>query len=119
MQQREMIAPDQIQDPVALAQAIEVIRTKRYRYQGDAFLARFSHSIRPLLPETEYMLRRGVDLIALAGALEGGLDADLFGQVIDYTDWDIDEFNRFTRAKINCQSINAAMRRFLDDPRYW
>jgi len=123
MQQRKVIAPvspqESPQDAGALAKAIEVITARQYRHQGDAMLARYTASIRPLMPDAEYIGGRGVDLIALAQALEKGLDAEMFGQVIQYKVWPIDEFNSFIRAGISCDTINSAMRRFLDHPRNW
>ena len=101
-----------------LAQAIETINRRQYA-PGDAFFARYSRSIRPLLPDIDFLLRRGVDLIALASALENGLDAKLVGQVLEYRTWCIDEFNLFNRAGVTTEMLNSAMRRFLDHPRNW
>ncbi|MBS1999315.1 MAG: hypothetical protein JSS86_23475 [Cyanobacteria bacterium SZAS LIN-2] len=98
------------------AKAVILARTFR---PGEAYFARYSSSIMPLLPEIEVIERRGVDLIALADALERGLSADLVGQVLPYRAWDIDEFNRFNRSTVSVETMNAAMKRFLDDPRHW
>jgi len=123
MQQRIIIAQASPQEPAddagALARAIEVITARQYRHQGDALLARYTASIRPLMPDAEYIARRGVDLIALARAIEKGLDVEMFGQVIQYRAWPIDEFNRFIRAGIGCDMVNSGMRLFLDHPRNW
>jgi hypothetical protein len=123
MKKRENIAQGQgqeepMQDADALARAIEVITAKQYR-PGEALLACYSARIQQLMPDADYLGRRGVDLVALAKALEKGLDVKLFGEVIQYKAWCIDEFNRFIRADISCQVINTGMRLFLDHPRNW
>jgi hypothetical protein len=129
MQQRQFIAHDHHdlapasaqespQDAVALAAAIALITARQYR-PGEANLARYTARIQPLMPDADYIGRRGVDLIAFAGAIEKGLDVALFGQVIQYKAWPIDEFNRFMRANIGHDVINSAMQRFLDHPRNW
>jgi hypothetical protein len=125
MQEREIIArnnqdspKESVQDAAALAKAIEVIYARQYR-PGEAFLARYTATIQPLYPDADYLGRRGVDLIAFAKAAENGLNLELFGHVIQYKAWPIDEFNLFIRADIGYDAINSAMRRFLDNPRHW
>jgi|GEM_PF-3119893 len=103
---------------VSLAQATEIICAKQYR-QGERALARYTSSIQPLFSDVDVIERRGVDLIALAGALERGLDAKLFGEVMQFRDWDVDEFNLFIRSTISVETINTGMKNFLADPRHW
>ena len=116
--QNQEIEIDSRPDPEALARAVEIITSRRYR-PGEAQLARYSYRIFELIPDTDYLARRGVDLIAMASAIERGLDVERFGQVIIYKDWPIDEFNLFNRSTISVSIINDAMKRFLDHPRNW
>jgi hypothetical protein len=118
--QNEHAAPPEetVEDTVALAQAIELICAKQYR-QGERFLARYSSRYQPLFPDTDYLRRRGVDLVAFAKAIGKGLDLERFGEVIQFKDWPIDEFNRFNASDVSCDHMNAFMRRYLADPRHW
>jgi len=104
---------------VELTQAIQVINARRYRRQGDEYLARYTATIRPIMPDADYIGRRGVDLIALARAIERGLNVELFGRVIEYKAWSIDEFNLFIRSTVGIETINSGMKLFLDHPRNW
>jgi len=103
---------------VSLAQAIETINAKQFR-PGERALARYTSTVQPLYSDVDVIERRGVDLVALAGALERGLDAKLFGEVMQFRAWDIDEFNLFIRSTVAIETINNGMRLFLADPRHW
>jgi len=103
---------------VSLAQATEIIQARQYR-QGERVMARYTNTIQPLFSDVDVIERRGVDLVALAGALERGLDAKLFGEVMQFRAWDIDEFNLFIRSTVGIETINNGMRLFLADPRHW
>ncbi|MBU6451683.1 MAG: hypothetical protein KGS72_07905 [Cyanobacteria bacterium REEB67] len=109
----------EIVDPAVMAQAIAAVEARRYR-PGEAFFARYSARYMPVIPEIDYLSRRGVDIVALANALEkNNLDAELFGRVIEYRTWDVDDFNRYIRAGIRCDGLNTGMKHFLDHPRNW
>jgi hypothetical protein len=109
----------EIVDPAAMALAIAAVDARRYR-PGEAFWARYSARFMPIIPDVGYLSRRGVDIVALARALEhNNLDAELFGQVIQYRTWDVDEFNVYIRAGIRCDALNTGMKYFLNEPRNW
>jgi hypothetical protein len=108
-----------IVDQAAMARAVAVVTERQYR-RGEAFLARYSARYQPLYPDIEDLERLGVDIMALATALEkNNLDAALFGEVIVNRRWEVEDTNRYLRAGISCANINSAMKHFLDNPNHW
>src|SRR5262245_45175454 len=69
----------------------------QHRFQnGDQDLARIGEPVDTLFPSADEMEANGGDAIAIAAALESGLDAEVFGQC--YSRWIKDDIAAFCAA---------------------
>lgn len=100
----------------ALAAAIESrIEAHRYEDETDQVLARYEE-VDTLFPSFEVLELLGVDVTKLADALDAGLDARLFGLVVD-NGLVIESFNQALAEGIDIPSYNSGMEHLVEQQR--
>ncbi len=96
---------------IAIMWAEGIIDHSRFACDEDRFLARYEETD-TLMPSADDLAALGFDLVALATALEAGLDPALFGKA--YPLVDVAEFNLAAAAGLDIDIYNEGLDHLAD-----